>query len=53
MSQTTKATIAALLGYSIFGFSFLFSKLGLSVASPLVMISVRFLTAFLTLKYAS
>ena len=50
MSQTTKATVAALLGYSIFGFSFLFSKLGLGVATPLVMISVRFLTAFLTLN---
>ena len=50
MSQRTKATIAALLGYSIFGFSFLFSKLALNVAEPLVLISVRFLLAFLALN---
>ena len=50
MSSSTKATIAALLGYSIFGFSFLFSKLALNVAQPLVLISVRFLAAFLTLN---
>jgi len=50
MTKTTKATIAALLGYSIFGFSFLFSKLALNVAQPLVLISVRFLAAFLTLN---
>ena len=32
MPSTTKATLAGLLGYSIFGFSFLFSKLALQVA---------------------
>jgi len=50
MSHTTKATVAALLGYSIFGFSFLFSKLALNVAPPLVLIAVRFLAAFLALN---
>lgn len=50
MTKSVKATIAALLGYSIFGFSFLFSKLALDVASPLVLISVRFLLAFLALN---
>jgi len=50
MKKTTTATIAALLGYSIFGFSFLFSKLALNVAEPIVLLSVRFLTAFLTLN---
>lgn len=50
MTREIKATIAAFLGYSIFGFSFLFSKLALNVATPLVLISVRFLTAFLALN---
>ena len=50
MKRTTTATLAALLGYSIFGFSFLFSKLALNVATPLVLISVRFLVAFLVLN---
>ena len=50
MSKTVKATIAGLLGYSIFGFSFLFSKIALGVASPMVLLSVRFLMAFLVLS---
>ena len=50
MNHTAKATLAALLGYSIFGFSFLFTKIALGVATPLVLISVRFLVAFLLLN---
>lgn len=50
MTQQTKATLAALLGYSIFGFSFLFSKVALELVSPFVLLSVRFLTAFLVLN---
>ena len=46
MNQTWKATLAGLLGYSIFGFSFLFSKIALDLVSPGVLLSVRFLVAF-------
>lgn len=50
MKHTSLAAWACLLGYSIFGFSFLFSKLALDVASPFVLLSARFLTAFLVLN---
>lgn len=50
MSPTTKATLAGLLGYSIFGFSFLFSKTALDLTTPFVLLSFRFLTAFLVLN---
>lgn len=50
MNKTIKATVAALFGYSIFGFSFLFSKSALMLTSPFVLLSVRFLTAFLVLN---
>ncbi len=50
MSKISKATFAALLGYSIFGFSFLFSKTALQFASPFTLLGIRFLTAFLALN---
>lgn len=50
MSKTTTATLAGLLGYSILGFSFLFSKIALAWLSPLTLLSLRFLLAFLTLN---
>ena len=50
MPSTTKATLAGLLGYSIFGFSFLFSKTALDLTTPFTLLSVRFLTAFLVLN---
>ena len=40
------ATLAALAGNSIFGFSFMFSRIALSVASPFVMLAWRFTAAF-------
>lgn len=43
------ATLAALLGNSIFGFSFMFSRLALAEASPFVMLMYRFAIAFLAL----
>lgn len=46
MTKQTKATLAALLGYGIFGFSFLFSKIALQIASPFVLLATRFVTAF-------
>ncbi len=42
--------LAAILGTSIFGFSFMFSRIALSVASPFVMLMYRFVLAFLTLN---
>ena len=50
MKRSTLATLAGLLGYSIFGFSFLFSKVALGLTTPLVLLSVRFLTAFLVMN---
>ena len=50
MKRSTLATLAGLLGYSIFGFSFLFSKLALELTTPFVLLSVRFLTAFLVMN---
>jgi len=50
MNKTTLATLAGLLGYSIFGFSFLFSKIALELASPLTLLALRFVVAFLVLN---
>jgi len=41
---------AALAANVIFGFSFVFSKLALSVAHPLVILAVRFTVAFLLMN---
>ena len=50
MKSHTKALIAIILGNSIFGFSFLFSKIALSLTVPSVMLAVRFTVAFLALN---
>ena len=50
MKRSALATWAALLAYSIFGFSFLFSKVALNLAAPFVLLSARFVTAFLVLN---
>lgn len=50
MSKSLKATICCLLGYCIYGFSFLFSKIGFDIAMPNVLLSVRFIIAFLVLS---
>lgn len=41
--------MAGIVGNSIFGFSFLFSKIALKYVSPIVLLSVRFDIAFLTM----
>ena len=46
MNTKTIAALAALLGYAIFGFSFLFSKIALNLTTPLVLLAVRFIVAF-------
>ena len=43
--QVKLATIGALIGNSIFGFSFMFSRMALSIASPFVMLMYRFILA--------
>ena len=45
-----KALGAVILGNTIFGFSFIFSKMALQVTLPSVMIAVRFVMAFITLN---
>lgn len=47
---TLPATLAALLGNSIFGFSFMFSRMALESATPFVMLMYRFCLAFLCLN---
>ena len=43
-------TLAALIPNIIFGFSFLFSKIALGVAHPLIILAVRFTLAFAVLN---
>ena len=43
-------SLAALIANIIFGFSFLFSKVALSAANPLIILAVRFTVAFLVLN---
>lgn len=50
MNKKTLSTILCLMCYTIFGFSFLFSKKALSYAPPLLMVAVRFLVAFAVLN---
>ena len=50
MDIRKKALLAALLGNSIFGFSFLFSKIALEITIPSVMLAIRFTTAFVVLN---
>lgn len=50
MDRKKQALIAVILGNSIFGFSFLFSKLALQITSVSVLIAVRFSVAFFVLN---
>lgn len=50
MDKNRTALLAAVIGNSIFGFSFLFSKIGLGYAGPVVLIAFRFTVAFLMLN---
>ncbi len=45
-----KGSLAALLANIIFGFSFLFSKIALNYAHPLIILAVRFTVAFAVLN---
>lgn len=50
LGSTAKATLFALIGYGIFGFSFLFSKTALEFAQPFTLLAIRFLAAFIILN---
>ena len=43
--QIKLATLGALIGNSIFGFSFMFSRMALGITTPFVMLMVRFILA--------
>ena len=49
-SKRGRALLAVAMGNTIFGFSFIFSKMALQITVPSVMIAVRFLLAFLALS---
>ncbi|MBR2942180.1 MAG: DMT family transporter [Clostridia bacterium] len=46
MKKRKMALLAAMTGNAIFGFSFMFSRIALGVATPYVMLMYRFLMAF-------
>ena len=50
MNQHAKAIGAVIVGNTIFGFSFIFSKMALQITLPSVLIAVRFVMAFITLN---
>ncbi len=50
IDKNVKGSAAALVVNIIFGFSFMFSKIALGYAHPLVILSVRFTVAFLCLN---
>ena len=50
MKKQTLATLAALLGYTIFGFSFLFSTIALSQTTPITLLCIRMTLAFTALN---
>lgn len=50
MSTRQKALLAGVVGNTIFGFSFLFSKVALQIARPTVMVAARFTFAFVVLN---
>lgn len=49
-AEKKKAILAVILGNTIFGFSFIFSKMALQITVPSVLIAARFLTAFFVLS---
>ena len=50
VSIEKKAMLAALIAYSIFGLSYLFSKMALAVTEPLILLTVRFTVTVLILN---
>lgn len=50
MSEEKKGMLAAGVAYTIFGFSYLFSKMALNVAEPVILLCIRFTVTFLILN---
>ncbi|MBQ3322212.1 MAG: DMT family transporter [Firmicutes bacterium] len=50
MNSHAKAISAVIVGNTIFGFSFIFSKMALQITLPSVLIAVRFVMAFIVLN---
>ena len=50
LNRSTLGVLAALAAYTTFGFSYIFSKMALALTTPFVLLSVRFITAFLVLN---
>ncbi len=48
--QATLSYLFLFLGYTIFGFSFMFSKDAMNYASPFLMLGIRFIIAFLIIQ---
>lgn len=50
MSDEKKSMLAAGAAFSIFGLSYLFSKMALNVAEPMILLCVRFTITFIILN---
>lgn len=50
MNEEKKAMLAASVAYSIFGLSYLFSKMALGVAEPMILLCARFTVTFVVLN---
>ena len=50
MNRSAMGVLAALTAYAIFGFSYIFSKMALELTTPFVLLSARFIAAFLTMN---
>lgn len=50
MSGEKKGMIAASVAYTIFGLSYLFSKMAMNIADPMILLCVRFTVTFIVLN---
>ena len=50
MTKEKKGMLAATIAYSIFGLSYLFSKMALGVTEPMILLAVRFSVTFVILN---
>lgn len=50
MTNDKKGMLAATVAYSIFGLSYLFSKMALEIAEPMMLLAVRFSVTFIILN---
>ncbi len=50
MTKEKKGMLAATIAYSIFGLSYLFSKMALGVTEPMILLAVRFSVTFMILN---